>query len=139
MTTLATLKRPGWEFEPNLDLDDPVPVLTGPQAQGDIYILPASVAGVLPATGDGERFAEYHIIEGQGIRNPHTLVDLDGDCRIIPTPNIGPRFDVATLVVPDGGSCFLVHPEHGGNGIGPGRYVIRRQREQADEIRAVAD
>lgn len=33
----------------------------------------------------------------------------------------------------------VAHPEHGFSGIGAGTYEVRRQREQADEIRLVAD
>jgi hypothetical protein len=33
------------------------------------------------------------------------------------------------------GVAYLVHPEHGGSGIAPGRYVIRRQRERSDRWR----
>jgi hypothetical protein len=35
--------------------------------------------------------------------------------------------------------AYLTHPEHGFNAIGTGSYVINRQREQADEIRIIAD
>ena len=28
------------------------------------------------------------------------------------------------------GAAYLIHPEHGGSGIAPGTYVIRRQRER---------
>ena len=138
MTTLTDLTRPGIAWEPNLDLDDPVPVIAAAQAQGDIYVIPDGVAGALALPGDGEPFTAVDVIEGQGIRNPHTLVDLDGHCRWI-AGTTGYAFDVGTLIVPAGAACFLIHPEHGGNGIGPGRYVVRRQREQAEEIRAVAD
>ena len=137
-TTLTELTATGITFDPIHDLTDPVPVLTGPQAQGDIYVLPTTLPSVNPRGGDGEPFAFVDVIEGQGIRNPHTLIDLDGRCRWV-EGTAGYPFDVGTLHVPDGTACFLVHPEHGGNGIGPGSYVIRRQREMAEEIRAVAD
>jgi hypothetical protein len=78
------------------------------------------------------------VVPGEGGRNPHTLLDLTGECRWLPG-TAGYPFDVGTLVVPDGAECYLVHPEHGGSGIGPGTWVIRRQREQAAQVRAVAD
>ena len=46
---------------------------------------------------------------------------------------------VARLAVPAGAVAYLGHPEHGYLGIGPGTYELRRQREQADELRMVAD
>jgi hypothetical protein len=46
---------------------------------------------------------------------------------------------LATLTVPDGSVAYLAHPEHAYTGIGPGTYTLRRQREQADELRIVAD
>ena len=128
-------------FDPHLEPDDPTPVLTGPQAQGDIYILPANgtVPGVYPADGSSQPLGGgFDIIEGQGIRNPHTLRSFDDGCTIVPG-TAGYPFDVATLTVPAGAAAFLLHPEHGANGIGPGVYVLRRQREQAEEIRVVAD
>jgi len=30
--------------------------------------------------------------------------------------------------------AYLIHPEHGATGIAPGRYVIRRQREQSNTL-----
>jgi hypothetical protein len=31
--------------------------------------------------------------------------------------------------------AYLIHPEHGGTGIAPGRYAVRRQRERSTERR----
>ncbi len=49
------------------------------------------------------------------------------------------NLQLATLTVPDGQVAYLAHPEHGYMGVGPGTYEIRRQREQADELRLVQD
>lgn len=145
MTTLTELSElVEFVFDPHLEPDDPTPVLTEPQAQGDIYILPVDgtphgVAGVYPATGTPVALGSgFDIVEGQGIRNPHTLRSFDDGVMVRPG-TAGYPFDVATLTVPDGATAFLLHPEHGANGIGPGTYVLRRQREQAEEVRAVAD
>ena len=43
------------------------------------------------------------------------------------------------VVVPDGATAYVAHPEHGYMGVGPGVYEVRRQREMADVIRVVAD
>lgn len=47
--------------------------------------------------------------------------------------------DLGTLTVPEGGSAYLMHPEHGAQGIGPGDYILRRQVEAAEQARLVAD
>ena len=52
---------------------------------------------------------------------------------------VGACLTVATLSVPDGATAWLGHPEHAYLGIGPGTYEVRRQREQAEELRVVAD
>ena len=31
------------------------------------------------------------------------------------------------------GTAYLVHPEHAALGIGPGRYLLRRQREHTQD------
>jgi hypothetical protein len=46
---------------------------------------------------------------------------------------------VGVFTVTEGATAYLAHPEHGYMGIAPGTYTVRRQREQADEIRQVAD
>jgi hypothetical protein len=35
--------------------------------------------------------------------------------------------------------AYIAHPQHAYAGIAPGTYTLRRQREQADEERFVAD
>jgi hypothetical protein len=37
--------------------------------------------------------------------------------------------DIGVLTVAAGATAFLAHPEHAYSGIGPGTYVLRRQRE----------
>lgn len=139
MTTLTVLgSRTGMQFDPHLDVEDPVPVLTENQAQGDIYIF-----CIDPKVAAKRNFSPFvngqvSIIEGQGIRNPHTLIDLDGKCEWS-SDNTGYQFDVGTLRIPEGEQAFLIHPEHGGSGIGAGTYIIRRQREFGEVIRAVED
>jgi hypothetical protein len=47
---------------------------------------------------------------------------------------------VGVITVPPGQSAMLIHTdEHGANGIGPGRYEIRRKREQHHDITYAAD
>ena len=118
-----------------------VPVLTGPQSQGDLIIIPWSediapdnrrhtmslaVAPTAPRTT---------IVSGNG-GNHHDLVTGPGVAvHMYPEGSL----TVALLVVDQDREALLDHPEHGAVRIGPGVYVIRRQREQADIIQAVTD
>lgn len=73
--------------------------------------------------------------------NTHSLHSWDGPgCYYDARPPVARGLVLGVLTVPPGATAYLVHTEeHGANGIGPGTYEIRRQREQADEIRMVAD
>ena len=122
----------GLDVPAHLTHDDPIPVLDTLQAQGDVYIIPAHMAQ--PNEDPGELIPPDGLTVVEGT-NTHTLA---GDGLWSPG---GHAFgDVGTLTVPDGGTAFLFHSEeHGANGIAPGVYVVRRQREQATEQRLVAD
>lgn len=116
------------------------PVLTGPQSQGDLMIIPWP-KDVCPSD------------RTQSVNKAVTLVSkevvLTGDNghEHALSPSVGVRWhaydldssSLGTLVVEDGAVAVLGHIEHGDSYIGPGVYVIRRQREQADEIRMLAD
>lgn len=112
-----------------------VPVLTGPQRQGDIFIRPVAVAP-RDAAVFGPVGAGVQVVHGEATGNTHWL---HGDKAVL-----WARLDrgqvVGLVMVPEGSSAYLVHTdEHGANGLGPGVYELRRKREQADEIRQVAD
>jgi len=51
-----------------------------------------------------------------------------GACRW--TTGVRDNTGLALGVLAATGVAYLVHPEHGGSGIAPGTYVIRRQRER---------
>lgn len=119
---------------------DPTPATGVPAAQGDLIALPwpeetsparraKDVAAAKPVT------RPETVVEGRG-GNTHVLVDPDA-CGIRWAPSSGQT--VGTLAVPPGGRACLDHREHGRLSIGAGVWVIRRQREQAEEIRLVAD
>ncbi|MGD9749704.1 MAG: hypothetical protein AB7W59_01795 [Acidimicrobiia bacterium] len=122
-----------------LDSEIEVPILAGVvQRQGDVLVLPrpgkrASTA--IPAAGVTVVRAET------STANTHTLLSWDGSCLFDVDRTGGDSgLVLGVLTVPAGASAYLVHSEeHGANGIGPGSYELRRQREQADEIRMVAD
>lgn len=117
--------------------DGDIPVLAGSQRQGDVIVLPAdtvpAAATVVPPTGTP-------VVRAENGGNTHAVYAADGPvfCATTTSSSVtGLR--VATLFVPPGSTAYLGHPEHGFLGIAPGSYEIRRQREQADQIRMVAD
>lgn len=120
----------------HLDQQVEIPVLTGkPQAQGDVLVRPvaeAEASTLVPARG-------VPVVRGESNGNTHLLV-AEGDVRF----DANPRFGVddlvrGSLIVEPGATAYLLHPEHGGAGIGEGCYEIRGQVEYADFIRIVAD
>lgn len=136
MHALSTLiDRHGITVEDHLDLDALVPVLTGLQRQGDVIVIPAADASAttpVPSSG-------VAVVRGEAGGNTHTIL-ADGPGVCCDTRQATARdLTLATLTVPEGSTAYLAHPEHAYTGIGPGTYSLRRQREQADELRMVAD
>jgi len=119
----------------HLDRQVTVPVVTGLQRQGDVIVVPdkkATATTPVPAGG-------VPVVRGEAGGNTHALV-ADGPGVLCDVKTATARnLTLATLTVPEGAVAFLAHPEHGFSGIGPGTYTLRRQREQADEIRILAD
>lgn len=131
--TLSDLTRQtGLDVLDHLETDVAIPVLGGLQAQGDLLIVPFDdVAGVVTIS----RWARWRAVPPEGVEvlrggaggNPHTLVAEPGACRW--TEDVDDRTDLALGVLRADRPVHLMHPEHGGSGIAPGTYVIRRQRE----------
>lgn len=130
MHTYATaLARSGVSVPDHLAADALVPVLTGPQAQGDLMIVPiaATPDGLNPETIPD---AGIQVIYGEATGNTHWLH------RGIDSPSVRWVFDSAGvrlgyLEVDPGNNAMLIHTdEHGVNGIGPGSYAIHRKRAQ---------
>ena len=117
----------------HLDAQVDVPVLTDPQAQGDLIVIPGPATPVattpVPAAG-------VPVVRGENGGNTHLLI---GDGPVHFDDGTAGAQTLGVLTVPDRSTAYLIHPEHGATGIGAGTYVVRRQREQADEIRLVAD
>ena len=122
----------------HLAADAEVPVLTGPQRQGDVGIFPR------PALGKAEAAkaidvpaAGIQVMRGENGGNTHWL-HAPG-CRWIAGPG-GESLVLGVLEVPAGAEAHLIHTdEHGANAMGPGCYTMRGKREQADVVRRVAD
>lgn len=119
-----------------------VPILTGPQRQGDVLIMPR------PALGAAEHSAMktiprmgVQVVRGEATGNTHLLDAIEGECRWAGhTSRDDGDVVLGILEVPADGVAALIHTdEHGCNMVGPGVYVLHGKREQADEIRRVAD
>lgn len=133
--TLADLTaRTGLDVLAHLEREVTIPVVAGLQAQGDLIVVPlALLDGVtvprharwaaVPAGG-------VELLRGAAGGNPHTLVADPGTCRWSRRVNDPQR--LALGVLDAAAVAYLIHPEHGGTGIAPGTYVIRRQRERSE-------
>lgn len=138
--TLATLiDRHGVDVLEHLDRDVAVPVINGLQFQGDVAVVPTKhpvhkAAAPVPAAG-------IPVVRGEAGGNTHLLIADGQGVLWAPAPELRDpaALDLGTLTVPAGSTAYLAHPEHAYAGIGSGTYTIRRQREQAESVRLVAD
>lgn len=141
--TLAQLtESTGLDVLDHLELDAEIPILAGLQAQGDLLIAPiAELAGQVrvhaAARWTPVPAAGVEVLRGTAMGNPHTLCADPGACTW--TTDVDDATDLAIGVLRTDGPAWLLHREHGAAGIAPGEYVIRRQREMADQVRMVAD
>lgn len=135
-TTTEMIAATGVDVVTATDLADvEIPVLAGVQRQGDVLVRP--MIGILattpvPATGTP-------VVRGESGGNTHTIYAADGPVYCDMATPSARSLRVALLSVPTGSTAYLGHPEHGYQGIAPGSYEIRRQREMAEEMRMVAD
>lgn len=138
MTTTYSeaLHRAGVTVPDPLLADIEVPVLTGMQRQGDVLITPCA-----PTSGGTDVPAEgVPVVRGEATGNTHLLM-VDRGSGVTWQPTVGgDPLILGVLCVPDGAVAHLLHTdEHGVNAMGPGSYLLRGKREQADEVRRVAD
>jgi len=141
--TLADLTaRTGLDVLGHLERQVTIPVTDGIQAQGDLLVIPIDLlaADPLGRTRRGVSIVgspRWHEVPGAGVQvlrsgaggNPHTLVADPGTCRW--TTGVDDPQRLALGALSTTGVAYLIHPEHGGSGIAPGTYVIRRQRERS--------
>lgn len=130
ITLAHAIARHGVEVHDHLDRDALVPVLSGVQFQGDVAVVPGTRKGVDPVPREG-----VAVVRGENGGNTHLLL-ADGDVKWTARTE---GLVLGFLTVAEGATAYLAHPEHAYSGIGPGTYELRRQREQADEIRMVQD
>lgn len=127
----------GVDVDEHLDRQATIPVLDGLQFQGDVAIVPDRMCGQLaPATTPVPR-AGVAVVRGENGGNTHLLL---GERCFFDAGQPGDEdLELGVLTVPAGQVAYLAHPEHAYSGIAPGTYELRRQREQADQIRLVQD
>lgn len=120
----------------HLDMD--VPILSEPQAQGDVSLFPADLnpAEMKPIPAEG-----IVVVQGENVGgHAHVLHSLDGECLWAADPEAATGLTQGYLHVPEGSSATLIHTyDHNVIGIGPGNYKIKRQREMRNEWMRVAD
>ncbi len=113
----------------HLERETTVPVVDGLQAQGDLIVVPFSMIenpGNVDL-GDPVPPQGVHLVRGADGRNPHVLVADQNTCR---WSQYNDATGLSIAYVGNSAPVYLLHPEHGGTGIAPGRWVIRRQRER---------
>lgn len=111
----------------HLERDTTIPVVDGLQAQGDLIVIPFSMFAAPPDQNDPQWVpAEgIHLVQGADGRNPHVLIADQDTCTWSQPPSA-----VDLGIVENTAPVYLLHPEHGGTGIAPGRWVVRRQWER---------
>jgi hypothetical protein len=123
----------------HLEADLEVPALEGLQAQGDLFIVPAQAQDLkgFPGQAGGEvPAAGIAVIAAVGAGHEHRLfAGSPGTAWWRSLDSGGQDIGILENTAP----AYVLHPEHGAAGIAPGWYVLRRQREQADEERLVED
>jgi hypothetical protein len=138
--------RTGLDVLDHLEREVTIPIIDGLQAQGDLLVIPIDLLTTAAAGGPPSRVrivdsARWHEVPGAGIEllragtggNPHTLVADPGTGRW--TTGVRDPQLLALGVLTATEVAYLIHPEHGGSGIAPGTYVIRRQRERRGTAR----
>lgn len=135
MTLNDAITMHGVDVLDHLDRDASIPVIDRAGRQGDVIVLARKgrkhAVTAVPATG-------VAVVRGENGGNTHMLL-ADGDVFFDANAVSATNLDLGTLTVAEGATAYLAHPEHGYIGCAPGTYVVRRQREQADELRLVAD
>jgi hypothetical protein len=135
MTLAELTRRTGRDVLDHLERQVTIPVVDGLQAQGDLIVVPyAFVARAVALTTNHWRevpAAGVELLRSAAGGNPHTLVADPGTCRW--TRHVRDTMGLAIAMIETSAVAYLIHPEHGGTGIAPGRYVVRRQRERETE------
>lgn len=137
MELAELLDRTGLSVLDHLERQAAVPVIDGLQAQGDLIVIPFHLIGSIAMSGIRWRDVPpegVELIRGVAGNNPHTLVADAGTCRW--TTSFHDRLGLGIAIFENTAPAYLVHPEHGGSGVAPGRWLVRRQQERGTGSRA---
>jgi len=121
----------------HLDTQVSVPIVDFGR-QGDVIVVPDRVVRVGRTAQVSVPAAGVAVVRGENGGNTHLLVG-EGDVRFDAVAASATSIRLGVLSVGPASTAYLIHPEHGAIGFGPGNYTISRQREQADELRLVQD
>jgi hypothetical protein len=132
MNLADLLDRTDLDVLDHLERQTAIPVIDGLQAQGDLLVNPLD----LLTTVNPEHWARWCEVPAEGVElvrgvagnNPHTLVADPGTCRW--TPDVRDPINLGIALFENTATAYLVHPEHGGSGVAPGRWLVRRQQER---------
>lgn len=135
---IEAIEATGFDVHEYLDRETLIPVLDGLQAQGDLLFIPMKVCAGLVRVRPSATWVDVprtgvELLRGAVGGNAHTL--LGGRWTTDVTDQVGLALGVMELTEP----AYVAHVEHGYLGVAAGTYVVRRQREQADQIALVAD
>lgn len=143
MTVAGLARSTGIDPLEHLDRDATIPVHDEPQSQGDVRVrrLGTTSVRVRPgATWTPVPPEGVTVVDGGPGGHAHVLTPgLGATCPVLWTTSVDDPEGLAVGVFRADEPCFLYHTEHGGQGYAPGSYVLRRQREQAEQERLVAD
>jgi hypothetical protein len=123
MNLAELLNRNDLDVLDHLERQVAIPVLDGPQAQGDLIVLPHAM--VRPVTTQDPWTNWWPVPHGgvelvRGVAGP-------GVCEW--TSNIHDPLGLGIALFTNTAPVYLIHPEHGGSGVAPGTWLVRRQQE----------
>lgn len=128
----------------HLDRQATIPVHAGIQAQGDLLVVPLAALARQVTVRAGAVWQPVgaggvEVLRGTAMGNSHTLVAAAGAAAWTTQVDDAESLALGVAEVIGGETAYLAHAEHGYIGLGAGRYVIRRQREQRDLVAYVED
>lgn len=136
LTYGGALARIATQVPDHLIADAEIPVLTEPQAQGDLLIIPIDGPGVAWQPLDAEG---HQVVTGEATGNTHWL-HPGFDSPGVEFARVDDDLRLVVVKIPEGQSAVLAHTdEHGCNAMGVGTYAIHGKREQRDVVERVRD
>jgi hypothetical protein len=133
----SVLTAHGRDVLDHLDRESAVPVADFAR-QGDVLVVPDRIRRVWRPAATPLPAAGIAVVRGRSPHAVHLLVG-EGPVAFDALPSSPEMQTLGVLGVGEGGTAFLIHPEHGAVGFPPGDYTVVRQREQADVARFVED